>query len=160
MIESQDGSTTRLSTGDAGELQVAYDYVEGAGGIASLITSPEDGTIDVVMANGEELVVTMGADGSMTVESPFGTRTFDSAGAVMGAVSTRTTTEGSTEVTSESGATSSISSDGLTMTVESSDGTSAVSTKTSNGVTVEVDGVTYTYDFASETAESPDEGSG
>mgnify|MGYP001343613007 len=38
------------------------------------------------------------------------------------------------------------------MTVESADGTNAVSTKTSTGVTVEVDGVTYAYDFTTKGA--------
>ena len=137
----------------------AHD-VEGAGGIESLTAHPEDGTIDVVMGNGDELAVTIEKDGSMTVESDEGTRTFNSAGAVLGAVSTSKAVDGSVEVTSESGATSSISSNGLTMTVESADGMSAVSTKTSSGVTVEVDGVTYTYDFASEEAQSDGGGAG
>ena len=88
----------------------------------------------------------------MTVESAGGTRTFDSAGAVLGAVSTSKAGDGSIEVASESGATSKISADGLTMTVTSAEGASAVSTKTSTGVEVEVDGVTYTYDFASKGA--------
>jgi len=152
MVESKDGSMARVSTGDGGEMQVAYDYVEGAGGIESLVANPEDGTIDVVMGNGEELAVTIGNDGSMTVESDKGTRTFNSAGAVLGAVSTSKAPDGSTEIASESGATSKITTDGLIMTVESADGTSAVSTKTSTGVTVEVDGVTYAYDFTTKGA--------
>ncbi len=45
------------------------------------------------------------------------------------------------------GTTSTVSADGSTMTVESSDGSTAVATKDSGGVTVEVDGVTYTYAF-------------
>jgi hypothetical protein len=104
------------------------------------------------MGNGDELAVTIGKDGSMTVESDKGTRTFNSAGTVLGAVSTSKAPDGSTEVASESGATSKISTDGLTMTVESADGTNAVSTKTSTGVTVEVDGVTYAYDFTTKGA--------
>jgi len=40
-----------------------------------------------------------------------------------------------------------VSADGSTMTVESSDGSTAIATKDSEGVTVDVDGVTYTYAF-------------
>ena len=77
------------------------------------------------------------------------TREFGADGSVAGDVSTTKNSDGSTEVASESGATSTISADGRTMTVESADGASAVSTKTSSGVTVVIDGVEYQYDYAS-----------
>ena len=45
------------------------------------------------------------------------------------------------------------------MTVQSADGTTAFATKTDTGVTIEIDGVTYTYSFGDakpEVAESVD----
>jgi hypothetical protein len=66
---------------------------------------------------------------------------------VAGSVSTKIADDGSRVVTGSTGATSTISADGTKMTVESADGTTALATKTENGVTVEIDGVTYTYAF-------------
>ncbi len=147
LIAGADGSMTQVTIDNAGAMDVAYQYAEEAGGIESLVANPDEGTIDVVLANGEAYNVKLEGDGSMVVENGT-TREFGADGSVAGDVATTKNSDGSTEVASESGATSTISADGRTMTVESADGASAVSTKTSSGVTVVIDGVEYQYDYA------------
>jgi hypothetical protein len=143
----EDGTTVTSSTADDGTTRVAYDYMAGAGGISSIARNPGDGTMQVVLGNGDTMDISVTEDGSITVAGPDFERTFDSGSGIAGRVQTALADDGSTTVSTAAGTTSTVSADGSTMTVESSDGSTAVATKDSGGVTVEVDGVTYTYAF-------------
>jgi len=145
--EGADGTTVTSTTGADGSTRVEYDYVTEAGGIRSVQRNPADGSMQVILGNGTELDITMAQDGSITVNGPDFSRTFDPGAGIAGRVQTALAADGSTTISSETGATSTISADGRTMTVESAGGSTAVATKDSTGVTVEVDGETYTYEF-------------
>jgi hypothetical protein len=147
VAQQGDGTTVTSSMADDGSTEVAYDYEAGAGGISSIARNPGEGTMQVVLGNGVTLDITVEDDGSIIVVGPGFERTFDPGSGIAGRVQTALAEDGSTTVSTESGTTSTVSADGSTMTVESSDGSTAVAVKDSGGVTVDVDGVTYTYSF-------------
>jgi hypothetical protein len=99
------------------------------------------------MSDESELSVELDVDGTMTVEGPDFTRVYNPTKGVKGEVTTDIADDGSVNVTSTAGSVSSISADGTKMTITKPDGTKATATEDSTGVTVEVDGVVYTYKF-------------
>jgi len=147
VTENADGTRATRTKDDAGDLTVEFEYPDGVGGAAKVVASPSDGTIEIELADGELVEMEVDVDGTITVEDAGGLRIYDPAKGVAASVSTKIADDGSRVVTGSTGATSTISADGTKMTVESADGTTALATKTENGVTVEIDGVTYTYAF-------------
>ena len=147
VAQREDGTTVTSSTADDGTTRVAYDYMAGTGGISSITRNPGDGTMQVVLGTGVTLDISVAEDGSITMAGPDFERTFEPGSGIAGRVQTALADDGSSTVSTASGTTSMVSADGSTMTVESSDGSTAIATKDSEGVTVDVDGVTYTYAF-------------
>ena len=103
--------------------------------------------IGVELGDDTGFTVQLGTDGTMRVEGHDTVRVYDPATGVTGEATTVIDEDGSARVTSSSGTVTSISADGTTMTILGSDGARAVATEGADGVTVEVDGIVYRYEF-------------